>query len=132
LNLVAWNTDELPIEMLHDVLAGAGDVAHRAGFVIAGGHSIDDPEPKYGLAVVGEADPHHLLTNRGLRDGDALVLTKPLGTGVIATAIKRDVVPPDALDAAVASMLRLNDEAARVALELGATGATDVTGFGLL
>jgi selenide,water dikinase len=132
LNLVAWNNDELPVELLHEVLAGADDIAAEAGFVIAGGHSIDDPEPKYGLAVVGEVDPDRLLTNRGLRAGDVLVLSKPLGTGIITTAVKRELADDDALDAAVASMTRLNDVAATVATSRGATGATDVTGFGLL
>jgi selenide, water dikinase len=132
LNLVAWNTDELPMALLADVLEGARSIADEAGFVIAGGHSIDDPEPKFGLAVVGEVDPRRMLTNRGLRDGDALVLTKPLGVGVITTALKRGLAPADALDRAVASMTRLNAEAAAVAVGADATGATDVTGFGLL
>ena len=118
LNLVAWNTEALPAELLGEVLAG--------------GHTIDDPEPKYGLAVTGECDPNRLLTNTGLRPGDHLVLSKALGIGIITTAIKRDIAPQPVVDAAVASMIRLNDEAARVALEAGATGATDVTGFGLL
>ena len=132
LNLVAWNTEALPAELLGEVLAGGQDIATEAGFVIAGGHTIDDPEPKYGLAVTGECDPNRLLTNTGLRPGDHLVLSKALGIGIITTAIKRDIAPQPVVDAAVASMIRLNDEAARVALEAGATGATDVTGFGLL
>ena len=132
LNLVGWNSEELSTELLGDVLLGAQDVADAGGFVIAGGHTVDDPEPKFGLAVVGEADPGRLLTNAGFRAGDLLVLTKPLGVGVITTAIKRGDAPAEAVDAAVASMTRLNDEAARVALAVGATGATDVTGFGLL
>ena len=132
LNLVGWNSEELSTELLGDVLLGAQDVADAGGFVIAGGHTVDDPEPKFGLAVVGEADPDQLLTNAGFRAGDVLVLTKPLGVGVITTAIKRGDAPAEVVDAAVASMTRLNDEAARVALAVGATGATDVTGFGLL
>jgi len=132
LNLVGWNSEELSTELLGDVLLGAQDVADAGGFVIAGGHTVDDPEPKFGLAVVGEADPDRLLTNAGFRAGDVLVLTKPLGVGVITTAIKRGDAPAEAVDAAVASMTSLNDEAARVALAVGATGATDVTGFGLL
>ncbi len=132
LNLVGWNSEELSTELLGDVLLGAQDVADAGGFVIAGGHTVDDPEPKFGLAVVGEADPDRLLTNAGFRAGDVLVLTKPLGVGVITTAIKRGDAPAEVVDAAVASMTRLNDEAARVALAVGATGATDVTGFGLL
>ena len=132
LNLVGWNVDELGTDLLGDVLDGGSAVAAAAGFVVAGGHTVDDPEPKYGMAVVGEVHPDRMLTNAGLRPGDDLVLTKALGIGVIATAIKRGVAPDAAVDAAVASMTRLNDVASRVALGAGATGATDVTGFGLL
>ena len=132
LNLVAWNVDELSMDLLGEVLAGAGDVAVEAGFAIIGGHSVDDPEPKYGLAVVGEAHPDRLLTNAGLHPGQALVLTKALGTGIVSTAVKRGVAPVDVAEAAVASMLRLNADASRAALAAGATGATDVTGFSLL
>jgi selenide, water dikinase len=132
LNLVAWNVDELSMDLLGEVLAGAGEIAAEAGFAIVGGHSVDDPEPKYGLAVVGEAHPDRLLTNAGLRPGQALVLTKALGTGIVSTAVKRGVAPDDVAAAAVASMTRLNAEACRVALAAGATGATDVTGFSLL
>jgi selenide,water dikinase len=132
LNLVAWNVDELSMDLLGEVLAGANDVAAEAGFAIVGGHSVDDPEPKYGLAVVGEAHPDRLLTNAGLRPGQVLVLTKALGTGIVSTAVKRGVAPPDVAAAAVASMLRLNADASRAALAAGATGATDVTGFSLL
>ncbi len=132
LNLVGWNSEELSTDLLAEVLLGAQDVADAAGFVIAGGHTVDDPEPKFGLAVVGEADPDRLLTNAGFRAGDVLVLTKPLGVGVITTAIKRGDAAVDVVAAALSSMTRLNAEAARVALEVGAIGATDVTGFGLL
>ena len=132
LNLVCWNTEELSSELLGDVLQGGADIAAEAGFVVAGGHTVDDPEPKYGMAVVGEVDPARLLTNRGLRPGQALVLTKALGIGVVTTAIKRGEAPPGVAAAAVASMSRLNDRAAALAVAAGATGATDVTGFGLL
>jgi selenide,water dikinase len=132
LNIVCWNDDELAPELLGEVLAGAQEVAERGGFVICGGHTVTDPEPKFGLAVVGEAHPDRLLTNAGLRPGDALVLTKPLGIGVVSTAIKREGAPAEVVAAAIASMTRLNDDASRLALEHGATGATDVTGFGLL
>ncbi len=132
LNLVGWNSEELSIDLLAEVLLGAQDVASEGGFVIAGGHTVDDPEPKFGLAVVGEADPDRLLTNTGFRPGDALVLTKPLGIGVITTAIKDGTAPDDVVHGALDSMTRLNAEAARVALDAGATGAIDVTGFGLL
>ena len=132
LNLVGWNTDELPTELLGELLAGGQDIATAAGFAIVGGHTIDDPEPKYGLSVTGEVDPHRILTNTGLRPGQDLILTKPLGVGVLTTAIKAGVASESEADAAVASMTRLNDIGARLAVDSGATGCTDVTGFGLL
>ncbi len=132
LNLVGWNVDELSTELLSEVLAGAAEVGADCGFVTVGGHTVDDPEPKFGLAVVGEVHPERILTNAGLRPGDALVLTKPLGVGIIATAVKRDLAHPQVAEAAVASMTRSNAAACAAALVAGATGATDVTGFGLL
>ena len=131
LNIVAWNMTELPAAMLGEVLAGGQDVADEAGFAIVGGHTIDDPEPKYGLAVTGVVHPERVLTNRGMRVGQELVLTKPLGTGIITTALKTDRAEAGQLDAAVATMTRLNDVASRVAVQARATGCTDVTGFGL-
>jgi selenide, water dikinase len=130
LNLTAWPA-ELPVELLAEVLRGGAEVAARAGCPVVGGHSIDDPEPKYGLAVVGMADPGRLLTIARARPGDRLVLTKPLGTGVVATAVKRGDPDPAAVAAAVASMT-LNRDAAEAALAAGVEAATDVTGFGLL
>ena len=132
LNLVGWNKDELPIELLGELLAGGQDIATAGGFVIAGGHTIDDPEPKYGMAVTGEVHPDRILTNTGLRPGQDLILTKPLGVGVLTTAIKADLASDEEAAGAIGSMIRLNDVAARVAIEAGATGCTDVTGFGLL
>ncbi len=132
LNIVGWNAAELPTELLSEVLAGAAEVAAEGGFVIAGGHTIDDPEPKYGLAVVGEAHPDRLLTADGLTAGEDLVLTKPLGTGVLSTAIKAGLADEDLVAAGMASMTRLNAAAAEAAHAAGARGATDVTGFGLL
>jgi len=132
LNLVGWNTDELPTELLGELLTGGQDIASAAGFAIAGGHTIDDPEPKYGMAVTGEVHPQRMLTNAGLRAGDDLILTKPLGIGVLTTAIKADLASAAQIADAVASMTRLNDVASEVALAAGATGCTDVTGFGLL
>ena len=132
LNLVGWNVDALPTELLGEVLQGGQDVATAGGFAVVGGHTIDDPEPKYGMAVTGEVHPDRILTNAGLRAGQDLILTKPLGVGVITTAIKADVAPAESADAAIASMTRLNDVASRIAVEAGATGCTDVTGFGLL
>ena len=132
INLVGWNSEELSTELLSEVLEGANQVAEEAGFVIAGGHTVEDPEPKFGLAIVGEVDPKNLLKNSGFRENDLLILTKKLGVGVITTAIKKQESTKEATDAAIASMLRLNDQAAEIAIEAGATGATDITGFGLL
>lgn len=132
LNIVGWNRDELPLDLLSDVLAGAEAAAADGGWVTAGGHTIDDPEPKFGCAVVGEVAIDRMLRADALRPGDDLVLSKPLGVGIISTAIKRGVAPPDIVDGAVASMARLNAAAATAAVRAGATGATDVTGFGLL
>lgn len=132
LNLVGWNNDELPAEMLGDVLAGAAEVAAEGGFFLVGGHTVDDPEPKFGLAVVGEAHPDRLITNAGLRPGQRLILTKPLGIGVISTALKAGSAPDTVVAAGVEQMTKLNAEAARVALAHGVTGGTDVTGFGLI
>ena len=132
LNLVGWNTEELSTEILLEVLQGAGEAAAEGGWITVGGHTVDDPEPKFGLAMVGEVHPDRVLTNAGLRPGDALVLTKPLGAGIVATAMKAGRAPGEVVDVAVASMTRLNKEAAAHALEAGATGATDITGFGLL
>lgn len=132
LNLVCWNTAELGSDLLAEVLGGGLDIAAECGFVVAGGHTVDDPEPKYGMAVIGEVHPDRMLTNTGLRAGQALVLTKPLGIGVITTAIKRGEADLASQATAVDSMTRTNAAAARIALGAGATGATDVTGFGLL
>ena len=132
LNLVAWNSEELSNDLLAEVLAGGEDAARACGFVVGGGHTVDDPEPKYGMAVVGEVNPSRMLTNTRLRPGNALVLTKPLGTGVISTAIKRGEARDDVIDRAVAEMTRSNEAAAAAAMRHGATAATDVTGFGLL
>ena len=132
LNLVAWNTEELSSDLLAEVLAGGEDAARACGFVVGGGHTVDDPEPKYGMAVLGEVDPKRMLTNAGLQPGNALVLTKPLGLGVITTAIKRAEARPEVVDRTVEEMTRTNEAAARSALRHGATAATDITGFGLL
>jgi selenide, water dikinase len=132
LNLVAWPADELSTELLAEVLAGGAEVGAECGFAVVGGHTVDDPEPKYGMAVVGEVHPDQILTNTGLRDGDLLVLTKALGIGVATTAIKQGRASAELVDAAVGSMTVSNAAASAAALAAGATGATDVTGFGLL
>jgi len=131
-NLAAWPGDGLDIAILGQVLRGGAQVAAQAGCFVAGGHTIDDPVPKYGLAVVGLADPERLMTIDRAAPGDQLILTKALGTGVIATALKRRAAPADAVLAAVASMTWLNADASQAALAAGVLAATDVTGFGLL
>ena len=131
-NLAAWPGDGLDIAILGQVMRGGAQVAAQAGCFVAGGHTIDDPVPKYGLAVVGLADPDALLTIDRAVPGDQLILTKALGTGVVATALKRGAAPPAVLAAAVASMTLLNAGASQVALTAGVRAATDVTGFGLL
>ena len=132
LNLVCWNTEELSTDLLADVMRGGQDIGEDCGFIVAGGHTIDDPEPKYGMAVIGEVHPDQMLTNAGLFAGQVLILTKPLGIGVITTALKRGVTDDETVAAAVTSMTQTNAVASRIAVEYGATGATDVTGFGLL
>lgn len=134
LNLVGWPRD-LPFELLAEVLAGAQEVAAAAGYAIAGGHSIDSQEPLFGQAVYGDMAAEDLLTNAGAEPGDALVLTKPIGTGIVTTALKRSDGDPDLVPGyrvAIASMTRLNDHASAAARAARAHAATDVTGFGLL
>jgi selenide,water dikinase len=131
LNLLGWPS-ELPVEMLADVLRGGGRAVADAGALLVGGHSIVDPVPKYGLVATGEVDPRRIITKGGGRDGDLLVLTKPLGIGVVGTAVKRGAAPPELVAAAVASTTRLNASAARVASDAGLCGGTDVTGYGLV
>ncbi len=131
LNLAAF-PDDLPVEVLTEIFRGGGEKVREAGAVIAGGHTVIDKEPKYGLAVTGRIDPARILTKQGALVGDRLVLTKPLGTGVITTAHKRQQVEAADLEAAVASMMRLNRAAAGVATAMRAHALTDITGFGLL
>ena len=132
LNLVGWPRDTVPFELLGDVLRGGAEVAKEAGAFVLGGHSIDDPEPKYGMVVIGEVHPDRIVTNAAARPGDALVLTKPIGTGILTTALKRDLLSEAELAPAVAAMTTLNAGAARAMLATGVHAATDVTGFGLL
>lgn len=132
LNLVGWPRERLSFDMLGDLLRGAADVAQRAGCLILGGHSIDSVEPTFGMAVIGEVHPDRMLTNAGACAGDLLVLTKPLGTGILATALKRDALLETGMAEAVRSMTTLNDGASRAALRVGVSAATDVTGFGLV
>ena len=132
LNLVGWPRDKAPFELLGDVLKGAAEVAERARCLILGGHSIDSLEPLFGMCVIGEVHPERMLTNAGACAGDQLILTKPLGTGILTTALKRDALLETGLVEAVRSMTTLNEGAAKAALTVGVSAATDVTGFGLL
>jgi selenide,water dikinase len=132
LNIVAFPTNELPLEVLTGILAGGQAKVHEAGALIVGGHTVVDTELKYGLAVTGRAHPDFLLTNAGARAGDQLVLTKPLGNGILATAGKRGQLSLESERAMLESMKALNGAASRAALAVGSRCATDVTGFGLL
>ena len=132
LQLLSWPRDALPWDLAADVIDGGLAVLAEAGCTLVGGHSIDDTEPKYGFAITGTVDPERMITNGGAAEGDLLVLTKPLGTGVITTALKAGAAPAGVMDAAAALMTRLNDSAAVAALATGVTAGTDVTGFGLL
>ena len=133
LNLVGFPVAKLPMETMGEILRGGADAAAEAGAPILGGHSIDDPEPKYGLAVTGLVHPDHILRNVGARPGDRLLLTKPLGSGIVTTAIKRGVAEPAVVDRAVAVMSALNRAAGEALAASGAVHAlTDITGFGLL
>jgi selenide, water dikinase len=132
LNLVAWSLESLGIDSLREVLRGGADIAGEAGVALAGGHSIDDPEPKYGLAVTGTVHPDRILRNAGARPGNQLFLTKPVGGGVASTALKRGTAPDGLTRRATEVMCELNAEAAGAALAAGATAMTDVTGFGVL
>jgi selenide,water dikinase len=129
---VAGFPREFDKTLVAEVFRGAADKVAEAGGVIAGGHTVVDAEPKYGLCVTGRVHPDQILIKGGLRPGDRVILSKPLGTGVVTTAGKDGAVGDEVLAGAVASMSRLNRLAARVAREAGATGATDITGFGFL
>jgi selenide,water dikinase len=132
LNIIGFPINILPKSDLTKILQGGIDKAEEAGISIAGGHSIDDPEPKYGLVVTGEVKEDELITNSNAQPGDKLILTKPLGTGIIATAVKRGVADSVAMKESAKSMSTLNKLAANVMLKIGVNAATDVTGFGLL
>ena len=132
LNIANWPVDDLPLEMLGQVLQGGIDAAAKAGVAVIGGHSITDPEPKYGMVVLGFVDPERMLTNAAARPGDRLYLTKPLGLGMISTAVKRGVATQEHLATAVDLMTTTNAAGAEAMVDAGASAATDVTGFGLL
>ena len=132
LNLLAFPRDLLAEGLVDQIIRGGSDVAREAGVPIMGGHSVDDPEPKYGMVVVGEVPENAVVTNAEARSGDALVLTKALGTGIVATAIKAEAATPEEVNAAVAGMTTLNRYAAEAMVRAGVVAATDVSGYGLL
>ena len=132
LNLIGFPARKLPLEILHDILRGGADQAALAKVSIAGGHSIDDPEPKYGMVAMGFVRPDRVLSNAGAKPGDVLFLTKPIGTGIIATAIKNQAAPSDLIARAVSVMSTLNVAAAEAVSRVSVHACTDVTGFGLL
>jgi len=131
LNICCFPSKKVPAGVLGDILQGAAETVVESGAVVLGGHSVEDDELKFGLAAIGQADPDKLLTNAGARAGDRLILTKPLGTGVLINAFKTDKIDQAGLEPALEQMERLNSDAARLALEYGSRGATDITGFGL-
>ena len=132
MNIVCFPKGRLPLEVLKEVLQGGYEVVDQAGALLVGGHSVEDPELKYGLSVTGTVHPDRVLTNAGARPGDRLILTKPLGTGVLATAIKGGMASPEAEAEAVGWMTTLNRDAAEAMQEVGVHACTDITGFGLL
>lgn len=132
MNLVAFPVKKLDISILQETLRGGLDKIHEADAILVGGHSIDDPEFKYGLSVAGTVHPGRVLTNRGAQPGDSLVLTKPLGTGIVATAVKAGLADAGTRASVEASMARLNRRAAELLSKFSAHACTDVTGFGLL
>lgn len=132
LNIAAFPRATLPLEILSTILRGGADKAAEAGIPIVGGHTIDDEEPKYGLAVTGLIDPERIVTNSAARPGDRIILTKPIGTGIISSAVKADKAPPDVVERMVRVASALNRAASEVMLEVGVSAATDLTGFGLL
>lgn len=134
LNIVAWPRDPQVLELVADTVRGAADKAREAGMLVLGGHSIEDPEPKFGMVTLGDAHPDHLLTNAGAQSGDRLVITKPLGTGVLATALKRGTITEADMAGAITAMTTLNAGALQAVRSVGNAvhAVTDVTGFGLV
>ena len=122
----------LPDKILSDIIRGGAEKSREAGVVIAGGHTVTDDEPKYGICVTGTIHPDRILTKSGARAGDRLYLTKPIGTGIVLTALKREAATPEHVEEATASMLRLNRRASQLAQEVGVNACTDITGFGLV
>jgi len=132
LNVVGFPSNRLPVEVLQEILRGAGEVAKEAGIAIIGGHTVDDTEPKFGLAVTGVVDPAAIITNRGGKPGDVLILTKPLGMGILSTALKQGMLSKEQADMLFRTMVELNRAAAEAMQTVGVHACTDITGFGLL
>lgn len=131
MNIVCFPSKEVSKDVLKKILLGGIDKIHEAGAVLLGGHSVEDPEPKYGLAVTGIVHPEHFITKGGARTGDRLILTKPLGTGILATVFKAGLLSDDLYKKMVEIMKALNRDASEVMIEIGVSAATDITGFGL-
>jgi selenide,water dikinase len=132
MNIVCFPIKEMDKTILRSILEGGLEIIHKAGAVMVGGHSVEDPELKYGLSVTGIVHPEHFLTNAGAKSGDLLVLTKPLGTGILATALKGRMLDEKTTSKITELMASLNKDAAEVMIEVGVNACTDVTGFGLL
>ena len=132
LGITAFPREKLSTGLMEKIVSGGATKMGEAGIAVVGGHSVDDPEPKFGYAVVGEVHPDHIVTHTGARPGDLLYLTKPLGSGLVTTAVKRGLCPPALARRAVAVMTHLNRDASIAMLDCGATAATDVTGYGLI
>jgi len=132
LNIAGFPVGTLPLDVLSEILRGGGDKVREAGVTVVGGHTVDDAEPKFGLAVTGLIHPDRIITNAGGRDGDVLVLTKPLGSGIATTAIKRGLASKELEHTVIALMATLNRAAGEAMVEADAHAATDITGFGLL
>jgi len=132
LNIAGFPRSKLPLEVLGEILRGGGEKCAEAGVAVIGGHTLDDPEPKFGLSVTGFVHPDRVVTNAAARPGDRLVLTKPLGLGVITTGIKQERTTRSAIDEAIRVMAALNRAAGQAMADVGASAATDITGFGLL
>lgn len=132
MNLVCFPRDKLPKEVLREILLGGIEAVHEAGALLVGGHSVNDSELKYGLSVTGVVHPQHIVTNKGARPGDRLILTKPLGTGILSTAIKGRLLGTEAEQEVIKWMAALNREASEAMREVGVSACTDITGFGLL
>ena len=132
LNVVGFPSDDLPVSVLSDILRGGEDIASKAGISILGGHTIKDKEPKYGMVITGVVDKKNLTRNDSALSGDLLILTKPLGSGIITTAIKQDLADEQMIESVQSVMKTLNKTASTVMSEVGVNACTDVTGYGLL